>query len=58
VYGFLFLLVVDWVMRRTTEGRRTGIRWNFTDVLEDLDFADDIALLAPKYEHIQEKLTG
>jgi len=23
--GFLFLLVVDWVMRRTTVGRRTGI---------------------------------
>ena len=40
------------------EGRRTGIRWNFTNVLEDLDFGDDIALLAPKYEHIQEKLTG
>ena len=43
--GFFFLLVDDWVMRRTSEGRRTGIRCNFTDVLEDLDFADDIALL-------------
>ena len=42
-------------MRKVTEGRRTGIRWNFTRVLEDLDFADDIALLASKYEHIQEK---
>ena len=25
--GFLFLLVTDWIMRRTIEGRRTGIRW-------------------------------
>jgi hypothetical protein len=24
--GFLFLLVIDWVMRRTVEGERTGIR--------------------------------
>ena len=24
--GFLFLLVIDWVMRRTTVGKRTGIR--------------------------------
>ena len=42
--GFLFLLSIDWVMNRTTEGRRTGIRWKLTSVLEDLDFADDIAL--------------
>ena len=31
------------------------IRWNFTSVLEDLDFADDIALISSKYEHIQSK---
>ena len=24
--GFFFLLVIDWVMRRLIEGRRTGIR--------------------------------
>ena len=44
--GFLFLLVIDWVMRRTIEGRRTGIRWQFANKLEDLDFADDVALVA------------
>ena len=53
--GFLFLLVIDWTMRRVTDGKRTGIRWSFTSVLEDLDFADDIALLASKFEHIQSK---
>ena len=26
--GFLFLLSIDWVMNRTAEGRRTGIRWS------------------------------
>ena len=42
--GFLFLLCLDWVMRKATAGKRRGIRWNFTTVLEDLDFADDVAL--------------
>ncbi|KAL9965516.1 hypothetical protein ACROYT_G029324 [Oculina patagonica] len=48
--SFLFLLAIDWVMSRTTEGRGTGIRWKFTSVLEDLDFADDIALLSSRSE--------
>ena len=55
--GFLFLLVIDWVMRKTLEGERTGIRWNFTTMLEDLDFADDIALLSSSMKHLQEKTT-
>ena len=53
--GFLFLLGLDWVMSRTTEGRRTGIRWKFTSFLEDLDFADDIALLSSRYVDIRDK---
>ena len=35
--GFLFLLIIDWVMQQTVQEERTGIRWNFTTVLEDLD---------------------
>ena len=31
---------------KTTAGNKTGIRWNFTSKLEDLDFADDIALIS------------
>ena len=53
--GFLFLLTVDWTMRRTTERHRNGIRWDFTSTLEDLDFADDIVLVSSKYDHIQNK---
>ena len=26
--GFLFLLVVDWVMKRTTADKQNGIWWN------------------------------
>ena len=54
--GFLFLLVIDWVMRRTIEGRQTGIRWQFTSKLEDLDFADDVALVASRVMDMQTKV--
>ncbi|XP_078381358.1 uncharacterized protein LOC144664104 [Oculina patagonica] len=38
-----------------TADKRRAIRWNFTTVLEDLDFADDIALLSSKISDLQEK---
>ena len=44
--GFIFLIVVDWIMKNVTEGNNTGIRWKFTSKLEDLEFADDIALFS------------
>ena len=53
--GFLFLLVIDFVMKRSVEREPTGIRWNFTTKLEDLDFADDLALLSSKFLDIQRK---
>ena len=43
--GFFFLLVIDWVMRKTLSEGNTGIRWRFTEKLDDLDFANDLALL-------------
>ena len=52
----IFLMVVDWVMRQSTAGQRTGIQWTFTKQLEDLDFADDIGLLSHKQQDVQEKL--
>ena len=42
----IFLLVLDWVMRRTVGDGNNGIRWKFTLKLDDLDFADDIVLLS------------
>ncbi|KAL9954522.1 hypothetical protein ACROYT_G042072 [Oculina patagonica] len=58
VSGFLFLLVVDWVMRKTTEHGNTGIRWKFNNFLEDLDFADDLALISSSGRHIQAKVSN
>ena len=54
--GFLFLMVLDWVMRRTVGNGENGIRWKFTSKLDDLDFADDIALLSSTKQQMQYKL--
>ena len=43
---FLFLLVIDWIMKTTTTGRNNGIQWILWTQLDDLDFADDLALLS------------
>ena len=52
---FLFLLGIDFIMKETTKEGKRGIRWTLMDVLEDLDFADDIVLLASRYVDIQDK---
>ena len=46
---------LDWTMREATADKRRGIQWNFTAVLEDLDFAGNIALLSSKISDLQEK---
>ncbi|CAH3020512.1 unnamed protein product, partial [Porites evermanni] len=50
--GWMWL---DGVMRKATADKRRGIRWNFTGVLEDHDFADDIALLSSTFKDLHEK---
>nr|KAG5705129.1 hypothetical protein BaRGS_030846 [Batillaria attramentaria] len=43
---FLFFLAIDWIMKTSTAQRRNGIQWTLWTQLEDLDFADDLALLS------------
>ena len=52
--GFIFVLTMDWVMRHTNN-RRRGLRWKLTSVLEDLDYADDVALISSRFADLQEK---
>ena len=54
---FLFLLVIDWVMKTTTEGRKNGIQWTLWTQLEDLDSTNDLALLSQNHNQLQEKTT-
>jgi len=53
----LFIIAIDWVLRQTTADTPRGIRWGTFSTLEDLDFADDLALLSHTHQHIQEKTT-
>ena len=53
--AILFNVTIDWVMRKTTEKTPRGIRWSLFSRLEDLDFADDLALLSHTHNDMQEK---
>ena len=52
----LFLIAIDLVIKKTTDSKR-GITWSIFTTLEDLDFADDIALLSSTHSDtcMQEK---
>lgn len=52
--GFIFVLIVDWVMGHTYN-RKRGLRWKLTSVIEDLDYADDVALISSRFADLQEK---
>uniref|UniRef100_A0AAV2LFI9 Rho-GAP domain-containing protein n=1 Tax=Knipowitschia caucasica TaxID=637954 RepID=A0AAV2LFI9_KNICA len=51
----LFLLAIDWVMKTSTNQMRNGIQWTLWEQLDDLDFADDLALLSHTHQQMQEK---
>ena len=54
---FLFLLAIDWIMKSITENKKNGIQWTLWSQLDDLDYADDLALLSHNREQAQEKAT-
>jgi len=45
----LFLLILDRVTKRVIGLRKSGMQWNMKERLEDLDYADDICLLAQRF---------
>ena len=50
----LFLAALDWVTR-TAFDRKRAIQWTFTISLEDLVFADDLALLSYRIQDMRDK---
>ena len=54
--GLLFVIVIDWLMIETTARRDTGVAWLEDEVLEDLDYADDLALTSEGIDDTQEKI--
>ena len=55
---FLFLLVIDFVMRNAVNKPDMGIPWSDQTRLTDLDFADDISLLGETRDSLQEMTTN
>ncbi|VDO78599.1 unnamed protein product [Schistosoma margrebowiei] len=55
---FLFLLVIDWIMKTSTSGGKHGIHCTSRMQLDDLDFADDLALISQTQQQMQEKTTS
>jgi hypothetical protein len=53
--ALLFIIAVDWVMRSTLSEDNTGIRWTLLSKLEDLVYADDLALLSHLETQMQRK---
>ncbi|KAI8518909.1 hypothetical protein Bbelb_021660 [Branchiostoma belcheri] len=50
---FLFLIRIDFVLRKITGDGKEGIRWREESRLADLDFADDIVLLSENNQGLQ-----
>jgi hypothetical protein len=51
-----FLLVIDEVLSKSIEGKKSGIIWRRNEQLEDLVFADDVCLLSHRLTDMQEKI--
>ena len=54
--SIIFVVVINWVMPKTTSDKPRGVQWTLFSQLEDLDFADDLAFPSVKLDHLQEKL--
>ena len=54
---FMFLLAIDWIMKATTKEKSNGIQWTLWSQLEDLDYADDFALLSHSRAQMEDKTT-
>ena len=54
---FLFILAIDGIMKTEATGKRNGIQWNVLIQFDDLDFADDLALMIESHRQMQDKTT-
>ncbi|VDP76137.1 unnamed protein product [Schistosoma mattheei] len=50
--------MTDWIMKTSTSEKNHEIQWTSRMQLDDLHFADDLALLLQSQQQIQEKTTS
>ena len=51
----MFLIAIDWIMTTATAQARNEIQWTPWLQLDNLDFADDLALMSHTHWQMQEK---
>jgi len=56
LFPFLFIILIDFLMRKTVDGRDYGITWG-TEKLAELDFANSIALISDSSAALQNMTT-
>jgi hypothetical protein len=56
MWTFLFLVVLDNIVKTVTERPKRGISWRLMDTLKDLDYADDVCLLSHSHTDMQIKV--
>ncbi|VDP44356.1 unnamed protein product [Schistosoma curassoni] len=49
--------VIDWIMKTSTSEGKHGIQWTSKMQLDDLDFADDLALLSQAQQQMQKTIS-
>ena len=54
----LFVIVIDWLMREMTSARDTGVEYVEGEILEDLDYMDDFALVSEGVDDLKKKYLG
>ena len=50
------MIVLDWIIRGTTKDKKRGLQWSLMEQLEDIDYADDVALISQRHTDMKEKL--
>ncbi|VDO93291.1 unnamed protein product [Schistosoma curassoni] len=55
---FLFILVVDWIVKTSTYEGKHGIQWTARNQQEDLDLSDDLVILSHPHQQMQVKTTS
>ena len=54
----MFLLTMDWVMKTSKAQGQNSIQWTLWKQFDDVDYADDLALLSHMRHQMQEKTSA
>ena len=58
LFPVMFQVTMDWVMKTSTTHGLNGIQWTLWKQLDDLDYADGLALLLQTRYQMQEKTSA